>query len=91
MEDRINMRNKRPQYYGTQVVYVGGKPVLYPVVSVDSIELYRKQLGNFIPLDKYLSSLHVDWNPAEYKKNLPALKEKLKVSDSLGIHYTFQK
>lgn len=86
LEDRINMRSHKRQYYGTQVVYLDHKPVLYPVVSVDSLEIYRSRLGRFIPFVQYLAKLKVNWNPAAYKEELPNLKQRLRVSDSVGIH-----
>lgn len=87
LEDRINTKNHRFQYYGTQVVTFQGKQVLYPVFNVDSLEIYRKQLGFQITMKDYLGMLNAGWNVDEYKLILPQLIKELKVSDTIGIHY----
>jgi hypothetical protein len=45
LEDRINVRNKRLQCYGTQLMNYKGKQVLFPVFEVDSLENRRKRIG----------------------------------------------
>lgn len=87
LEDRINVRNHKYQYYGTQVVSFKGKSMLYPVVNIDSIDIYRKRLGNFMPIADYLKSLKVNWNIDQYKRSLPDLKREFKISNTLGVHY----
>lgn len=87
LEDRINLLNNRCQFYGTQVVFLDGKYILYPVTNIDSMEIYRNRLGKFIPFNKYMEMLKVDWNIDDYKKNISNYKRKLNVSDTLGIHY----
>lgn len=87
LEDRINMRKHRLQYYGTQVISFEGKPTLYPVMNVDSMDEYRKQLGRFISFSQYMSLMHISWDPVRYKEQLPLLVSKLKVTDSASLHY----
>lgn len=87
MEDRINMRTHRYQYYGTQTVYFKNKLVPYPVMNIDSIEIYRKRLGHFMPFEKYLEFLGANPDIKEYKRILPELIKEFKISDTLGIHY----
>ena len=87
LEDRINMRNHRRQFYGTQVVIFKKKNVLYPVANIDSIENYRRQIGIKMPLNAYLTMLKVEWNITEYKKIIPEIEKEFKVSDTLGIHF----
>jgi hypothetical protein len=87
LEDRINMRNHRYQYYGTQVVYFNHKLVPYPVMNIDSIEIYRNKLGRFMPFEKYLKFLGANPDIKEYKRILPDLIKSFKLSDTLGIHY----
>ena len=89
LEDRINMRNRRFQYYGTQLVYYKGKQVLYPVYNIDSLEIRRKRLGLKMPMADYMKLLRSTWNPEEYKQMLPNLISEFKVSDTLGIHYNW--
>lgn len=87
LEDRINIRNKRFQFYGTQLVSYKGKPVLYPVYNIDSLEIWRKQIGFKTTMADYMKLLKSNWNIAEYKLILPDLINEFKVSDTLGIHY----
>jgi hypothetical protein len=87
LEDRINTRNHKFQYYGSQLVSYKGSMVLYPVYNIDSIDDYRRKIGIKMPLKEYLKLLKVDSDITEYKQLLPELITKFKVSDSLGIHY----
>ena len=87
LEDRINMRNHKFQYYGTQMVIFKGKQVLYPAFNIDSLEIYRKQLGFKITMKDYFKMLNTDWNVSEYKLILPQLIKEFKVSDTIGFHY----
>lgn len=86
LEDRINMRNHRYQYYGSQVVAYQGKQVLYPVYNIDSLEIRRKQLGFKMTMADYMKFLRADWNAEAYKQKLPELVTAFKVSDTLGVH-----
>lgn len=88
LEDRINVRNNRLQYYGTESVMLEGKMILYPVVNIDSIDIYRNRLGPFMPVKDYMALLKVDWNAEDYKTKLPEFQKKLHVSDTLGLHYS---
>ncbi len=87
LEDRINMRNKRLQFYGTQLVSYKGKQVLFPVFEVDSLEVRRKRIGFDMPVKEYMKLLKSEWNIDEYKQILPGLIKDFKVSDSLGFHH----
>ena len=87
LEDRINMKRKRPQMYGTQVVRYHDKYVLFPVYQVDSLEERRKALGLKISMSEYLKLFNINWSVNDYKKQLPELKRNFRVSDSLGVHY----
>lgn len=87
LEDRINMRNHKFQYYGSQLISYKGSMVLYPVYNIDSIEDYRRKIGFKMPLKEYFKLLKVDSNITKYKELLPELMTAFKVSDSLGIHY----
>ena len=87
LEDRINMKNHRFQYYGTQVVTFQGKQVLYPVFNIDSLEIYRKRLGFKFTMKAYLGLLKANWDVNEYKLILPQLVKEFKVSDTMGFHY----
>lgn len=88
MEDRINVRHHHYQYYGTQLIYYKGKQQVYPLVSVDSLEVYRKKIGFPKTYVDYMKIMKLDWDTASYKKMLPELIIGLKVSDSAGLHYS---
>lgn len=87
MEDRINVTNKRPQYYGTQVKIEDGRVILYPVVNVDSLDAFRSKLGSFVPIATYMSMFKAKWDPVKYKRDLPKLKADLGFTDSPGIRF----
>jgi hypothetical protein len=91
LEDRINIRNHRCQYYGTQIVTYKGKQTLYPVCNIDSVNAFRKKMGYKINLEQYLILMNAELDINEYKRILPELKKENKVSDSLGIHFEPQK
>jgi hypothetical protein len=78
--DRINMRNKRPQEYGTQLLSTKpGTSDLYPLLNVDSVDVWRKKIGMIETLSKYLKQFDITWNPEKYKSQLPELVKKYKV------------
>jgi hypothetical protein len=87
LEDRINMRNHKFQYYGSQLVSYKGKMVLYPVYNIDSLDEYRKSIGFKMTLKQYLKLLKTDSSITNYKQLLPELIKTFKVSGSLGLHY----
>lgn len=87
LEDRINMRRNRQQYYGTQLIYYKNSYTLYPVVNVDSLDTYRKKMGFTWTTGEYLKQFDVKWEPEEYKKILPDLIMLYKVTDTIGLHF----
>lgn len=78
LQDRINVRNKRLQLYGTQFIYVDDKEVLYPVADVDSLDARRKRIG-LIPIEGYFTMFKLKWDMEAYKKRLPELQKSLGV------------
>lgn len=88
MEDRINMRRHRYQYYGSQVVYLDKKPVFYPIYKFDSVDFRRKKLSNWMPtLKEYIFILKEEINLDDYNKNLPRLIDSFHISDTPGLHF----
>lgn len=81
--DRIEMKNKRPQIYGTQILTEKGISNIYPLLNPDSVEVWRQYLGMFTSLQSYAKMFNVEWNVDEYKKVLPELKKKYGVKDTL--------
>ena len=83
-EDRINSKNKKYQYYGTQVIYYKNKPTLYPVANIDSVNIWRKRMGGLSTVEAYLKTFFkTDFDPKEYKKLLPTLIKLREVRDSI--------
>lgn len=88
LEDRINMRRRKFQYYGSQIVYVNGKPTFYPIYNVDSADLRRKTLHKTMPtLKEYMLLFKGDFDLSNYKSALPRLIDSFKVSDTPGVHF----
>jgi hypothetical protein len=85
LEDRINVRNNRCQYYGTQVMTYKGKQVVFPVCYPDSIEIYRANY-KLMTMEDYLKLLKGSWNKKQYLQLLPELRKHFQVSDSMGLH-----
>ncbi|MFP3596909.1 DUF6624 domain-containing protein [Chryseobacterium sp. SIMBA_029] len=78
LEDRINMREEKPQQYGSQVYpdVATKKFILFPLKNVDSVDYYRASVG-LESLSSYLkSSFNIGWDPTVYKKELPVLQAK---------------
>lgn len=102
LEDRINMSRRRKQYYGTQHMQYGdGEDYLYPVVNPDSINAWREQMfrGGYIiegtikdtadyTIEREYKVVYKQkWDIDAYKKALPDLIKKFKVTDSPGIRF----
>jgi hypothetical protein len=87
LEDRINVKNNRYQFYGTQIINYKGKGVPYPIANVDSLEFYRSKLGLKFPFKFYMSLVKQEWNIDEYKRIFPDLVKESKVTDKKPIHY----
>lgn len=81
--DRIEMKNKRPQIYGTQILTEKGISNIYPLLNPDSVEVWRQSIGMFTSLQSYAKMFNVEWNVEQYKKILPELKKKYGVKDTL--------
>ena len=79
LQDRINIRNKRFQLYGTQFSYVNNQQVLYPVADVDSLAARRQRMG-LIPIENYFTMFKLKWDLEAYKKSLPDLIRSLQVT-----------
>lgn len=81
LQDRINVRNKRFQLYGSQLCeYPKDEYVLYPVADVDSLDARRKRMG-MISMDKNMELFFkLKWDLEAYKKSLPELVKALQVN-----------
>lgn len=95
LEDRINMWRHRKQYYGTQHRKDEKNDYLYPVVNPDSINIWRKQMfigdtSDYTIEREYKDMYHSKWDIDKYKKDLPDLIKKFKVTDSPSIRFVKQ-
>jgi hypothetical protein len=79
LQDRINLRNNRPQLYGTQFRYINKQQVLYPVADVDSLDVRRRRMG-LMSMERHCKLLNLPWDFEDYKKQLPELQKALGVS-----------
>jgi len=75
LEDRIAVREGRPQTYGSQGFYdeKQKKTLIYPLVDAEKIDELRKARG--------LSTMRAyfpNWNLQDYSQQLPYLQERLK-------------
>lgn len=79
LEDRVALREGRRQIYGSQIgwdVETNGNYVL-PLDDPDNVDKRRAEVGLGLLAD-YVKRWDIIWNVEEYKKQLPALEEKLK-------------
>jgi hypothetical protein len=97
LEDRINMHRHRKQYYGTQQVnYENEESCLYPVVNPDSINAWRQEMcigdtmHDLTIENEYKNNYKKEWDIEQYKKDLPDLIKKFKVTDSPSIRFVKQ-
>jgi hypothetical protein len=79
LEDRVNMRQGKPQIYGSQVFTnkKTGKFCFYPIADPDHVDEKRKTMG-LQPIAEYSKLFKIDWNVEEYKKMLPEIEEAAK-------------
>lgn len=79
LEDRVLLRQGKRQLYGSQIGYhpeIG--TYLSPLDDPDHVDERREAMG-LGPLAGYLANWELTWDPEAYKKELPALEERLKL------------
>lgn len=62
LEDRIEVRNNRPQIYGSQVHPVNGTNVFYPIRDEATVNERRAAVG-LGPLEEYAAHFGIVWSP----------------------------
>lgn len=62
LEDRVEMRNGRPQIYGSQVTMKDGRSRLWPIKEEATVNERRKEVG-LGPLEDYAAQFGIDWSP----------------------------
>lgn len=75
LEDRINVRQGKIQFYGSQIFTdrVSGKEYPYPIADVDNLDKRRRAMG-MPPMQTYIK----DWSTESYKKDLSIIEQIVK-------------
>ena len=60
-EDRVAVDEGRKQKYGTQIIYMDGMPAVAPLISPDSVDIYRKRAG-LPPMAEYVRRWGLEWD-----------------------------
>ena len=78
LEDRILMRNGKRQRYGSQLARDPdtGEMYLSPLEDPDHVDERRAEVG-LGPIADYLLNWELTWDAEAYKKELPALEERI--------------
>ena len=78
LEDRIAIRQGLDQSYGSQIGWdmISDEYYLLPVTDPDNLDKRRATVG-LPPIQSYLRSFNMTWDPEQYKKDLPALRLKI--------------
>lgn len=81
LEDRVALREGRPQIYGSQSARnkITNKWHISPMIDPDNVDKRRVEVG-LGSMAEYAAKMNIDWNLEAYKKELPELKilEKIK-------------
>jgi hypothetical protein len=83
LEDRMGLREGRRQVYGSQI-YTDPKTGLYvvgPLEDPDHVDARRAAVG-LQPLGDYVKQWNIKWDVEQYKRDLPALEERLALPKS---------
>ncbi|MBK6754037.1 MAG: hypothetical protein IPG69_10680 [Flavobacteriales bacterium] len=64
LEDRIEMRNGRPQIYGSQVRMANGKSTLWAIRDEETVNERRASVGLGL-LEEYAARFGINWSPAK--------------------------
>lgn len=79
LEDRVAVRQGLDQVYGSQIGWdmIRNEYYLMPVTDPDNLDKRRAAVG-LPPIQSYLRSFNMTWDPDQYKRDLPALRNKIK-------------
>ena len=69
LEDRIEMRNGRPQIYGSQIEMKNGIGRLWPIKDEETVNERRAAVG-IGPLEEYAAQFGVAWSPPVRKERV---------------------
>jgi hypothetical protein len=76
LEDRIAVRKKKKQIYGSQPFTdkATGKMYIYPIIDPDHVDERRKTMG-MPPMVDYCKYFNIKWDLEEYKSMLPEIEK----------------
>ncbi len=76
LEDRVAFRQGKLQIYGSQVGQFPDSKEHYvlPLLDPESVDVRRAEVG-LQPLADYVKQWKIVWDPKEYIKQLPKIKE----------------
>jgi len=79
LEDRVALRQGKRQIYGSQVGRDEdtGDHYVLPLDDPDNVDKRRAEVG-LPPLADYVSNWQINWDPEQYKKELPSIEDKQK-------------
>lgn len=69
LEDRIEMRNARPQIYGSQVLMKDGQAAFAPIRDEEQVNERRAAVG-LGPLEDYAAQFGIVWSPAKKQERV---------------------
>ncbi len=78
LEDRVSLREKKHQVYGTQVFYYppDKKYYLFPLIDPENIIQRRMEVGlDSASFAAYLKQFNMQWDLATYQKELPKVEQ----------------
>ncbi len=75
LEDRVALREGRPQTYGSQIGFdeASGTHYVLPLLDPDRVDERRAAVG-LPPLADYVKQWKIVWDVAAYKRQLPTLR-----------------
>jgi hypothetical protein len=88
-EDRLNLRLKRRQVYGTQAIAINDKSAsLYPLFNLDSTNSFRSRIGITQTIEEYVKYFFkTTFTKESYYKNEQLLIKQYEVNDSLPLNF----
>lgn len=76
LEDRVALREGRPQIYGSQGAKnkKTNKMYISPMIDPDNVDKRRAEVG-LGPIAEYAAKMNIEWDLETYKKELPEMKK----------------
>ena len=77
LEDRVSIREKKYQVYGTQVFYYppDKRYYLFPLIDPENVIQRRMEIGlDSASFPAYLKQFNMQWDLATYQKELPKVE-----------------